>query len=136
MIFPKVNNVIKAHDAALVEFGGEPGIQDKDGLSSFLTGYLPMAISYGKMSRVDTAIYLLVRLIQNHFFVDGNKRTAWITCKSFIKVNGCYWIKALTDDEAYDLVIWIDQTSLDHDPFEETKIKLSSQIKCQGQELL
>jgi death on curing protein len=43
-------------------------------------------------------------IVKNHPFVDGNKRTAYIVMRTFLKLNG-YDIQA-NDEEKYQ--IWID----------------------------
>ena len=31
----------------------------------------------------------LFHIASNHAFVDGNKRTAWVVSRTFLKLNGC-----------------------------------------------
>lgn len=52
------------------------------------------------------AAALLQSLCMNHPFTDGNKRTAWITAKRFLHVNG-YHLKAKSK-EAADFMVWVD----------------------------
>jgi death on curing protein len=49
------------------------------------------------------AAALLHSLARNHALVDGNKRLAWITCRTFLAING-QWISA-PEDERFDFVI-------------------------------
>lgn len=52
---------------------------------------------------VEKAGALMHSLAKNHALVDGNKRLAWYATATFLAVNG-YDI-ALTDEQAYDLVV-------------------------------
>lgn len=49
---------------------------------------------------------LLQSLCLNHPFTDGNKRTAWLSTKRFLHLNG-YHLKAETI-EAVDFMVWVD----------------------------
>lgn len=49
------------------------------------------------------AAALLQSLARNHALVDGNKRTAWAACLTFLGING-HWISAPEDDR-FDFVI-------------------------------
>lgn len=49
----------------------------------------------------------LYHLAKNHPFVDGNKRTAFATMDSFLRLNG-YALK-ISKEEAYELVMQVVQ---------------------------
>lgn len=49
---------------------------------------------------------LVQSICLNHAFSDGNKRTAWISTKRFLWING-YHLKSNTK-EAVDFMLWID----------------------------
>jgi death-on-curing protein len=49
---------------------------------------------------------LIQSICLNHAFSDGNKRTAWLTTKRFLWING-YHLKSDTKS-AVDFMIWID----------------------------
>lgn len=49
---------------------------------------------------------LLQSLCLNHPFTDGNKRTAWLSTKRFLRING-YWLKA-EKTEAAEFMVWVD----------------------------
>lgn len=51
------------------------------------------------------AAALLHSLARNHALVDGNKRLAWIACRTFLAING-QWISAPEDDR-FDFVIGV-----------------------------
>lgn len=57
------------------------------------------------------AAALLHSMAKNHALVDGNKRTAWLCTVVFCDLNGVE--PALTNDEAYDLVIAVASTQME-----------------------
>ena len=72
------------HQELIRRYGGSPGIRDAGALESALhrpqTGYYDTII--------DKAAALLESLIQNHPFVDGNKRVAFAVVDVFLRING------------------------------------------------
>lgn len=59
------------------------------------------------------AAALLHSLVRNHALVDGNKRLGWLAATVFLDLNG--HPSALTDDEAFDLVMAVADGTLDVD---------------------
>ena len=80
--------VIEVHDSLIDEYGGRKGILNEGLLRSALE--MPKARFAGKdLHRTifdKTAAYLF-HLIQNHPFVDGNKRTASMAAMIFLAMN-------------------------------------------------
>lgn len=81
--------VLKIHDQQLREHGGLPGIRDEGALRSALARPTN-AFHYGNE---DVTIFELAAeygfgISRNHPFLDGNKRTAFVTTKSFLKEAG------------------------------------------------
>ncbi|MFK3729639.1 type II toxin-antitoxin system death-on-curing family toxin [Streptomyces sp. NPDC088090] len=74
----------------------------------------PSAAMFGEEAYpglVDKAAALLQSLAVNHPFVDGNKRTAWLSCVTFLAMNG---VQLRPDiDAAERLVVDVATGSLD-----------------------
>ena len=72
------------HKQLIERYGGAPGIRDVGALESALhrpqTGYYDTVIH--------EAAALLESLVQNHPFIDGNKRTAFAVVDVFLRING------------------------------------------------
>jgi death-on-curing protein len=72
------------HKQLIERYGGAPGIRDAGALESALhrpqTGYYETLIH--------EAAALLESLVQNHPFVDGNKRVAFAVMDVFLRING------------------------------------------------
>jgi len=94
-IFPIVAEVLAIHEYLIKEFGGKSGLRDLGSLESALgrltTGY------YSNIEEESSA--LMESLSQNHPFIDGNKRVAFFSTDTFLRMNG-HFINC-DDDEAY-----------------------------------
>jgi death-on-curing protein len=79
--------VTRFHDDSLMEFGGSFGIRDPGGIESALARPRNL-LAYGEPDLYDLAAAYTAGLCQNHGFVDGNKRTAFLTGFVFLYENG------------------------------------------------
>lgn len=79
--------VLIIHERSLAHHGGAEGIRDSGALESALA--LPQNLSlYESPSLSELAANYLFGIVKNHAFVDGNKRTAWVTARTFLALNG------------------------------------------------
>jgi death-on-curing protein len=60
----------------------------------------------------EKAAALLQSLACNHGFVDGNKRTAWMSAVAFLKINGHPLDQGYNDDAAEELVLAVATSTL------------------------
>jgi len=92
VLYPTLQETLELHEQLIRRFGGSRGVRDLGLLESALlrpqTGY------YESLSLQAAA--LLQSLIQNHGFVDGNKRVAFATTAIFLRMNG-YRLKVESD---------------------------------------
>jgi len=72
------------HKQLIERYGGAPGIRDAGALESAL--HRPQTGYYDTI--VHEAAALLESLVQNHPFIDGNKRTAFAVVDVFLRING------------------------------------------------
>lgn len=82
--YPTVAEAIEAHRLLIEEFGGIHGIRDKNLLESAI--FRPQAGYYENL--VDEAAALMESLANNHAFLDGNKRIAFVMTDVFLRLNG------------------------------------------------
>ena len=82
-----LNVVLAIHDRQLAEHGGADGIRDRNAIESALARPLNLA-AYGNPDAADLAAAYAYGLASNHGFLDGNKRTAWVTARLFLADNG------------------------------------------------
>ena len=75
------------HDESIAEHGGAPGLRDEGLLESALARPQHLA-AYGEPDLADLAAAYGAGLAQNHAFVDGNKRAAFLSVGLFLALNG------------------------------------------------
>ena len=104
------------HRKLIERYGGAPGVRDAGALESAL--HRPQTGYYDTL--IHEAAALLESLVQNHPFVDGNKRVAFAVVDVFLRINGhtitesskaIYdYMMALFDEKTFDmehLVPWL-----------------------------
>ncbi len=80
--------VLAVHKQLLARFGGLPGVRD-DGLLDSALAKPPSLFTYSNPSLFELAASYGYGIIQNHPFVDGNKRTGFLAAVIFLDLNGC-----------------------------------------------
>ncbi len=82
------NNVVLAiHNRQLAEHGGASGVRDQGLLESALDAPKNRWL-YENCSIEELAACYAYHLAKNHPFIDGNKRTAFVCMRLFLKLNG------------------------------------------------
>jgi death on curing protein len=79
--------MLAIHDRQLVEHGGAEGLRDEALLQSAL-GRPPNHFAYESSDVVELAAKYTAGIVQNHPFVDGNKRTGFVVGVLFLELNG------------------------------------------------
>lgn len=82
--FLSVDEVLEMHTRLIARFGGADGLRDKGLLESAL--YRPQTGYYSDL--VEMAAALFESLMNNHPFIDGNKRVAFFSTDVFLRLNG------------------------------------------------
>jgi death-on-curing protein len=78
--------VLCIHDRQLAEHGGADGVRDVSLLRSALARPQNQ-LAYLKSDIVELAAKYIVGIVQNHPFVDGNKRTGFLVGVLFLELN-------------------------------------------------
>ena len=79
--------VMIGHAESLAAHGGAEGVRDAGLLDSALAR--PQNLhAYGEADAAALAAAYAFGIIRNHPFVDGNKRTAFLTAAAFLELNG------------------------------------------------
>jgi death-on-curing protein len=79
--------VLAIHDRQLVEHGGAAGLRDEALLHSAL-GRPMNQFAHESADVVELAAKYTAGIVQNHPFVDGNKRTGFVVGILFLELNG------------------------------------------------
>src|ERR1700734_2122460 len=103
------------HSQLIERYGGATGLRDAGALESAL--HRPQTGYYDTL--VHEAAALLESLVQNHPFVDGNKRVAFAVVDVFLRING----HTITADSKsiYDYMITL---------FEDRTLDMSHLVPC------
>jgi death on curing protein len=88
--------VIAIHEEQLRQFGGPPGIRDLGLLESAL-GRPLNKYAYGSEDLAALAAAYGYGLAQNHAFIDGNKRIAFLAMVTFLGLNDIDFVVAEPD---------------------------------------
>lgn len=88
--------VLAMHGRLLAEHGGAPGLRDAALLDSALTRPQQL-LAYGDPDIYDLAAAYASGIVNNHPFVDGNKRTGFMATYVFLASNGLRVIAAEVD---------------------------------------
>jgi death-on-curing protein len=82
----RLDVVLAIHDRQLAEHGGLSGAVDLKRLDAALARPKNL-VAYGKPDAAAIAAACAYRILRNHPFADGNKRTAWVTARLFLADN-------------------------------------------------
>lgn len=118
MRFLTANEVVELHRWILAESGGAPGIRDAGAIDSVIA---QPRMTFGGQelypTMVEKAAALAFSLVQNHPFVDGNKRVGHAAMETFLVLNG-YELSASTDEQE-DIILRLAAGQLSRDEFTE-----------------
>jgi death-on-curing protein len=83
-VYLTVAEVIAIHHHQIEEYGGAHGLRDQGALEAAV--FRPQTGYYNDLS--EEAAALFESLVNNHAFVDGNKRVGFAAMHTFLLVNG------------------------------------------------
>jgi death-on-curing protein len=106
--------ILAIHDEQLAEHGGSAGLRDPGLLDSALARPLNRA-GYGEPDSAELAAVYALAIAQNHPFIDGNKRTAFVALELFLRLNGC--LLTVDDAEAVVMMLAVAAGELPDDEF-------------------
>jgi death-on-curing protein len=107
---------IAIHRRQLAEHGGRDGIRDPGLLSSAMARHQNLlAYSEEPPDLAALAAAYAFGIARQHPFVDGNRRTAWVGCRTFLKLNG-HDLKA-SQEEKYRAMVELAAGSLSEPQF-------------------
>jgi len=118
MRYLTVNEVLEIYSRVMQQTGGTVGVHDLRALESAVAQ--PRMTFAGEElypTLVEKASALGFSLIQNHPFVDGNKRTGHAALELFLVLNG-YEISATVDEQA-TIILQVAASEVGRDAFTE-----------------
>lgn len=112
IVFLSFAEVIEIHQDQIHRYGGESGLRDMELLKSALG--MPSATFGGQFLHTDIyemAASYLFHLVQNHPFVDGNKRVGAVSALVFLLLNGYEFVAP--EDEFAEIVLSVARGEID-----------------------
>jgi len=103
---------LAVHDRQLAEHGGPAGLRDEGALASALAPPVNRW-GYGEDDLCSLAAAYAFGIARNHPFVDGNKRTAWVMARLFLRKNTIDF--AFTEQEAIETALALAAGELSED---------------------
>lgn len=103
LILPTAEEIIEINRVIMQEHKGVFGIRDRNLIESAIASVINRKEYEGEEDLFSLGFVLFSKLIQNHPFVDGNKRTAVVAFEYFMELNGKQL--ELTNDQLYRLAI-------------------------------
>lgn len=116
MRYLTLNEVLEVHRQVMAQSGGAEGLMHLPALQSALAQ--PQMTFGGEdlyPTLVDKAAALGYALIQNHPFLDGNKRTGHAAMEVFLVLNG-YEIRAAVDEQEH-VILQVASSEIDREEF-------------------
>ena len=116
------------HDRQINEHGGLPGLRD-EGLLLTALARPENAYHYSdaKPEIAEIAAAYGFRIAKNHLFNDANKRTAFISMRLFLKLNG--WDLVASAEDKYKTIIRVAASDMSEDELAQWITKNLEEIK-------
>ncbi len=112
-----VDTVLAIHKLQIAGFGGSEGVRDMGLLQSALARPQNFYYYNDVTSLTRLAASYAFGIAKNHAFIDGNKRTALVTCFLFLDKNG-FDISA-TDEERFTAILSLAEGVISEEAFAE-----------------
>lgn len=106
--------ILAVHDEQIAEHGGLAGIRDRGLLDSALARPAHL-VGYGNPDHADLAASYGFAIANNHPFIDGNKRTAFVAVELFLALNG--WKLIAQDADAMLAMLAVAAVTIDETGF-------------------
>lgn len=95
-IWLEADFILAVHERMLAEFGGAYGIRDAGRIEAAVDRP-KQSFSYGVKDIYTLAASYACAIIQGHPFIDGNKRTGFVTAVVFLELNGKFFQASETE---------------------------------------
>jgi death on curing protein len=110
-------DVIAVHEQLLARHGGVPGLRDRGLLQSALARPRQHYSYAESVGIIEMAALYTAAIVQNHPFVDGNKRAGFLAGAMFLELNGFTF--AATEEDVIQTVLALAAGDLDQTEYAE-----------------
>ncbi|MBX3416897.1 MAG: type II toxin-antitoxin system death-on-curing family toxin [Pirellulaceae bacterium] len=111
----RLDVTLAIHSAQLAEHGGLDGLRDRNGLESALASPKNL-FAYGNPNPDIAALaaQYAFAIACNQVFLDGNKRTSLVVCRTFLLLNGYNLVAS--NEEKYQAIMKLAERQIDVQP--------------------
>jgi death on curing protein len=108
----RLDVTLAIHSAQLAEHGGLDGLRDRNGLESALASPKNL-FAYGNPNPDIAALaaQYAFAIACNQVFLDGNKRTSLVVCRTFLLLNGYNLVAS--NEEKYQAIMKLAERQID-----------------------
>lgn len=110
-VWIEAQDALALHERLIALFGGPAGLRDGALLHSALARPQQIFAYAHAADLVDMAAALIVGIVRNHPFIDGNKRTGFLLGILFLELNGLRF--AAREEDAANAIINLASGTLD-----------------------
>lgn len=110
-----LESALAIHEQQILIHGGKDGVRDETLLESALARPQNLAAYGGDPDLFDLAASYAFGIVNNHPFIDGNKRTGFLAAYTFLFVNG--WRLHAAEADAYMAVMALAQKEISETAF-------------------
>jgi death on curing protein len=107
-------DALAIHGKLLTQHGGATGVRD-EGLLESVLARPRQQFAYASPDIIEMAVAYTAGIVQNHSFVDGNKRTGFVVGVLFLEMNGFEF--TASEAEAAQAVLELAAGSIDETGF-------------------
>jgi death on curing protein len=125
LILKMKEDIIQIHNAIIKLSGGTNGIREDGGIYNSTYKFLNYQYKH-KGDASGLGAFILNEFAKRHYFVDGNKRTAYATAKIFMLVNRCHFQTEYSEAVPFILEVAKDNSKI---TFDEIKRWLKKDCK-------
>lgn len=109
--------ILEIHGLILRRYGGAPGLRDLGLLQSALARPLQLHKFDSSADLHSLAASYANGIVRNHPFVDGNKRTGFLSAYTFLRFNG--WYLTATEPDAVRSMLGLAAATLTEEEFSD-----------------
>ena len=126
--FLTVKQVKAIHQQQILTFGGSSGILDKGKLESAVFRAQNLSNYNREATMYDLAASIGWGIANNHAFIDGNKRTAFVVMAVFLQINGI--VLSASEVDVVNIMLAVASRQISQEQLSDWLKESSSKSNC------
>ena len=120
-------DALALHGKSLMRHGGSGGLRDLGLLQSALARPRQQLAYADSANPIGLAAAYASGIVQNHPFIDGNKRVGFLACVQFLELNG--YVFSASEEQAAQAVLDLAAGAMDEEGFADFLRRNSAKVK-------